>query len=173
MKSMTAMVAIAALGAGLAASAGTYAQAATRVQKSFGPWQVDCTETDKVKRCRMMFGLVNQRKQVVFSWSVLPGTDGGTAKSVILTPTGTALASGVAVQFPGAEPLTIPYRTCGPRHCFAEVDLSDRWLSALTSNPTMTVRYESIRGLPTEHQVALGEFKAAYDYYSAESGVSR
>ena len=72
--------------------------AATRLQKTFGNWQVDCTERDanSPKVCSLQFALVNKNdKQVVFSWTVVrKDTESESNKVVVRTPTGVLLADG-------------------------------------------------------------------------------
>ncbi len=67
-------------------------QAATKLQKTFGNWQVDCTERDasSPKVCSLQFALVNKNdKKVVFSWTVVrKDAESASNKVVVRTPTG-------------------------------------------------------------------------------------
>ena len=144
--------------------------ATTKIEKTFGNWRVECVETTKDKKCGLVFALVNKKaKQLVFGWSIIPAKDGAGNKTVIRTLTGTDLAAGVTVDFPGAEPIKIPYKTCGPRNCFAEVEFSDAWLKAFNSQQSLTVNYNAANGKAVKHQVDLKNFKEAYEFYTSQA----
>jgi invasion protein IalB len=145
------------------------ADAATRIQKSFGNWQVDCNETEKQKQCVLLSGLINKKKVLVFAWAVSPTKSGTGNRVTIRVPTGVSLADGVSVQFPGAEPAKINYLTCGPRNCISEIELSDPWVKALSTQPSMTVSYASAAGKPLKHEVNLKQFKEAYAFYTEQT----
>jgi invasion protein IalB len=148
------------------------AASATRIQKSFNNWRVDCAEVDnKSRRCALQYSLVNKKnKQVVFSWSVIPKTKEATSppQAVIRTPTGVALGDGISVVFAGAEPIKVQYKTCGARGCIAEVDFSDAWVKAFGSKPTVTVNYKAVGGTPIKHDVDLKNFQEAYAFYTTQ-----
>lgn len=144
--------------------------ATTKIEKSFGSWRVECVETAKDKKCVLVFALVNKKaKQLVFGWSITPATTGGGNRSVIRTLTGTDLAAGVTVDFPGGEPIKIAYKTCGPRNCLAEVEFSDAWLKAFNSQQSLNVNYNAANGKAVKHQVDLKEFKEAYEFYASQA----
>lgn len=163
-----AMIAAMAL-AGLTMSGAADAQT-TRLQKSFDNWRVDCRDDGKTKSCGLAYALVSSKtKKLVFSWTVVPkDTPGGPNKAVIRTPTGVLLADGVSVVFPGAKPLTISYLTCISQGCLAELDLTDQWTKALSSQATMTINYKSVRGTPLQHEVKLDKFADAFDFYLSQ-----
>jgi invasion protein IalB len=146
--------------------------AATRLQKTFGNWQVDCTERDanSPKVCSLQFALVNKNdKQVVFSWTVVRKD----AESTTNTPTGVLLADGVSIGFEGTEPVKVNYYTCGPRFCFAEFDFSDQWAKALSSKEKVVVSYKAVNGTPLKHEIDLKQFPEGLAFYAAQlSGKS-
>jgi invasion protein IalB len=147
------------------------AEAATRIQKSFGSWRVDCTERENAqKNCSLQYSLVTRKdKKVVFSWTIVRrGKDGGTNKAVLRTPTGVLLADGVNVGFEGAEPVKINYLTCGPNGCVAEFDFTDQWVKALGSNQKVMVNYKAANEKPIKHDVDLKQFSAAFDFFSSQ-----
>jgi invasion protein IalB len=145
------------------------AASATRIQKSFNNWRVDCAEVEnKSRRCALQYSLVSKKnKQVVFSWSVIPKNKEGTSppQAIIRTPTGVALSDGISVVFAGGEPIKVQYKTCGARGCIAEVDFSDAWVKAFGSKPTVTVNYKAVTGTPIKHDLDLKNFQEAYAFY--------
>lgn len=163
--------AIAAAMAAAWAAAAPDAQAVTRVQRTFGPWQVDCTERDNGKKnCVLQYALVAKKdKRPVFSWSIVRrGKDAAGDRAVIRTPTGVLLANGVNVGFEGADPVKINYVTCGPRACLAEFDFTDDWLNALESKKKVLVSYNAANDKPIKHEIELAQFKAAFEFYTAQ-----
>jgi invasion protein IalB len=163
--------ALLAIGGLLLAASSTTGYAATRVQKSFGNWQVNCVEDDKgAKRCDLQFALVNRKaKQVIFSWTIVRGdTKDDKNKVVVRTPTGVLLADGVAISFDGTKPVTVPFKICGPRSCFAEFDFSDEWQKAVGSKPKLTVIYSGAKGEPVKHEVNLEKFAEAYKFLQSQ-----
>ncbi len=151
--------------------------AATRLQKTFGNWQVDCTERDAnaPKVCSLQFALVNKNdKQVVFSWTVVrKDAESESNKVVVRTPTGVLLADGVSIGFEGTEPVKVNYYTCGPRFCFAEFDFSDQWAKALSSKEKVVVSYKAVNGTPLKHEIDLKQFPEGLAFYAAQlSGKS-
>ena len=153
----------------LAVATAAQAASATRIQKTFNNWRVDCAEVEnKSRRCALQYSLVNKKnKQVVFSWSVIPKTKEATSppQAVIRTPTGVALGDGISVVFAGSEPIKVQYKTCGARGCIAEVDFSDAWVKAFGTKPTVTVNYKAVSGTPIKHDLDLKNFQEAYAYY--------
>lgn len=148
------------------------AHAVTRVQKTFGAWQVDCTERENVKKsCVLQYSLVAKKnKRPVFSWTILRrGKDGGVLdKAVLRTPVGVLLQDGVSVGFEGAEQVKINYVTCGPRACVAEFDFTDDWFNALVTKKKVVVNYKAANEKPIKHEIDLSQFNAAFDFYTAQ-----
>jgi invasion protein IalB len=153
-------------------SADAEAASATRIQKSFNNWRVDCAEAEnKSRRCALQYSLINKKtKKVVFSWLVVPKTKEATSppQAVIRTPTGIAISDGISVVFAGAEPIKVQYKTCGARGCIAEVDFSDAWIKAFGSKPTVTVNYKAVTGVPIKHDLDLKNFQEAFAFYSQQ-----
>jgi invasion protein IalB len=160
---------ILALATGLTAAAAT-ADAATRVQKTFDQWRVDCTETEKAKFCGLIFALLHAKtKQVMFAWSIVPAKEGsGGNRAMIRAPNGILLSEGLLVEFAGTDPVKLAYKTCGPRNCIVEVDFSESWLKAFNSHPSFAATYVAVNGTPTRHEISLKQFKEAYGFYTAQ-----
>jgi invasion protein IalB len=154
------------------AGSGAEAASATRIQKTFNNWRVDCAELDnKSRRCAMQYSLVNKKnKQVVFSWIVAPKTKESPTppQAVIRTPVGVALGDGISVVFAGSEPIKVQYKTCGQRGCIAEVEFSDAWVKAFGSKPTVTINYKAVTGTPIKHDLDLKNFQEAYAFYTSQ-----
>lgn len=149
---------------------GTGAIAATKTQKTFGPWSVDCKESDKgAISCGLRFALINKKnKAVIFSWTVVPGKEEGANNALLQTPTGVLLTDGIRIQFPDAAPISIPYRICGPRFCFAEFDFAASWLANLTSQKSATVMFTGGKGQELKYPVNLERFGEAYEFYTLQ-----
>ena len=163
-------IAVAAVVAGAVAAAGV-AQANTRVQKSFGGWQVDCTEQDTGKKgCALQYSLVNKKdRQPIFSWTIVKGPkDGDPNKAVIRTPSCVLLSEGVNIGFEGADPVRIAYLTCGPRACVAEFDFTDQWSKALGGNSKVVVNLKAANQKPLKYEIDLKQFNDAYDYFKSQ-----
>lgn len=152
----------------VAASGG--AMAATKTQKTFGPWSVDCNESDKgAVSCGLRFALINKKnKTVVFGWTIVPGKEEGSQKAVLQTPTGMLLPEGIRIQFPEAEPIAVPYRICGPRFCFAEFDFAPSWLANFSSQKSVSVMLTNGKGQELKYSVNLQRFGEAYEFYTLQ-----
>lgn len=171
--SMTRTAAIAVIAASAWAAVASDANAVTRVQKTFGAWQVDCTERENnQKNCSLQYSLVTKKdKRPVFSWTIVRrGKEGALNKAVLRTPTGVRLADGVSVGFEGAEQVKIEYLTCGPRACVAEFDFTDDWFKALASKKKVLVNYKAANDKPIKHDIDLNQFSAAFDFFTGQLG---
>jgi invasion protein IalB len=146
------------------------ASAQTKTQKTFGQWSVDCTESDKgAVKCGLRLALINKKtKGVVFGWTIVPGKEEGASNALLQTPTGVLLQEGVRIQFPDAEPLTIAYRICGPRYCFAEFDFTKRWLANFTAQKSLSVMFKNGKGQELKYPVNLERFSEAYEFYTLQ-----
>lgn len=148
--------------------------AATRVQKTFGNWKVDCTEREnKQKTCALQYALVTKKdKRPVFSWRIIrSGKEGVQNKAVLRTPTGVLLSEGVKIGFQGAEPVKINYLTCGPNGCVAEFDFTDQWFKALGANQKVIIDYKAANQKPIKHEIELKQFGEAYSFYTSQTGT--
>ena len=170
---LTKSLATAALAAAAIASVALHAEAATRTQKSFSGWEVDCNEGDDGKKtCALQYSLLNQKtRQPVFSWTIIKGDkDGAPNKAVIRTPNGVLLSEGVNIGFDGADPVKINYLTCGPRACVAEFDFTDQWSKALAGNEKVGVSLKAANEKPVKFDITLKQFNDAYAYFKSQVG---
>lgn len=151
---------------GLTGSSGL---AATKTQKTFDGWQVECNEDDQGKKaCAVYIGFIESKsKAVVLGWTI--GQDAaGASKLVVRTLTGIDVSSGIEVQFGTSNPVSLPYKTCMPQFCAAEVPFSDAWLKAMNASPKFTVTYKAANGQAIKQEVDLKGFGDAYKFYSSE-----
>jgi invasion protein IalB len=168
---MTKNLAAATIAMTTVAAVTPLAEAATRTQKSFSGWQVDCTEPDDGKKtCALQYSLLNQKnRQLVFSWTIVKGDkDGGPHKAVIRTPNGVLLSEGVNIGFEGANPVKVNYFTCGPRACLAEFDFTDQWSKALSGNEKVIVNLKAANEKPVKFDISLTQFSDAYSYFKTQ-----
>jgi len=168
---MTKSFAAAAIATAAVAAVTLHAEAATRTQKGFSGWQVDCNESDDGKKaCALQYSLLNQKnRQTVFSWTIIKGDkDGGPNKAVIRTPNGVLLSEGVNIGFEGADPVKINYLTCGPLACVAEFDFTDQWSKALSGNEKVMVNLKAANQKPVKFDINLKQFSDAYSYFKTQ-----
>ena len=166
-------LAVIAAGLALAASPVVLAQEqqqeqaqAGKVQKTFGQWRVECNPQMKDSPCVLVFALIHPKdKKIAFAWSIIPGKEPNTQKTVIRTLNGTLLPDGITVKFAKGDPLRIAYRTCGPRFCFAEFPFSESWLKTFKAQKGFEISYVAVDGKAVKHDVSLDQFTAAYDFY--------
>lgn len=168
---MTKSLALTALAAAALTAVTIHAGAATRVQKGFSGWQVDCTEQDNGKKgCALQYALLNKKDRTpIFSWTIVKGEkDGDPNKAVIRTPNGVLLTDGVNIGFEGADPVKINYLTCGPRACVAEFDFTDQWSKALGGNEKVVVNLKAANKQPVKYEISLKQFNEAYTYFRSQ-----
>lgn len=160
----------AALSALVIAAGSAPVGAVTRLSQTFDNWRVDCvTDAKNNKTCAMAFSLINQKsKQVVFAFSIRGPSGNDKAKIIVRTVNGVLLASGIEIVFPGTDPIKVTYRTCGPRACISEFDLTDNWLNTLSSKEKLTVGYSLVTSEPIKHEIPLKSFRPAYDFMTAQ-----
>jgi len=147
-----------------------YGFAASKTQKTFDGWQVDCNESDDgTKSCALFIAYIdNKSKSVVLGWTIAPDEKSGSAKLIVRTLTGIKVSDGIVVEFEGSEPTTIPYTICMPQYCAAEVPLSDAWLEAMNATKKFAVVYKAANGKEVKQVVDLARFAEAFKYYTSE-----
>jgi invasion protein IalB len=144
--------------------------AATKIQKTFGGWQVECNETDQgEKTCAVFIAFIHsQNKAVILNWTIGRAEKADETKLIVRTLTGIDVSQGISVQFEGSEPIVIPFKICMPQFCLAEVPFSDNWLQALKGAKKFTVTYKAANSGDVKQEVDLQGFSEAYDYYASQ-----
>lgn len=138
------------------------ANAATKIEKTFGPWRVICVEDKGVKQCSMVQSRQQARsKQVVVAWSVAKTPKGDVVNSVIV-PAGISIPEGIRISVGDQKPSTLGYSTCGPRACQATVDLDG---DALASGQMLSVNYVRANKQLVQAQIDLKGYDEAYRYF--------
>jgi len=161
---------LAVIAAGLAlAGLSSAALGQEGIQKNFGQWRVECNpKAAKESPCVLVFALIHPKdKKIAFAWSIVPDKEAGKQKAIIRTLNGTRLADGITVKFAKGDPLKIPYFTCGPRFCFAELPFSESWLKTFKAQKSFEVSYVAVDGKPVKHDVSLDQFTQAFEFYTA------
>lgn len=168
-----AHIGMAALTISAVAALSQLADAATRVQKTFGGWQVDCNEQDNGKKaCALQYALVAKKdNRPVFSWMIVRGKEGEPNKVLLRTPTGVLLTEGVNVGIEGAESVKINYLTCGPQACVAEFDLTEQWQKTLSSYPKAIIAYKAVNQAPIKHEIDLKQFSDALKFFESQNAA--
>ena len=144
--------------------------AASKIQKTFNSWQVECNENDQgEKTCAVFVAFVNnQSKAMVLGWTIGRDEKSPAGKIVVRTLTGIDVSEGIVVRFGNSKPVNIPYKICMPQFCAAEVPFSDNWLKIMNASPKFTVIYKAANGKEVKQEVDLKGFAEAYKYYSAQ-----
>jgi|GEM_PF-5841118 len=118
-------------------------------ERAIGDWRYGCTEVEGDRRCSIMQRLSSSENgATVFVWRISQTGD-GRLSSLWQTPNGVALGRGMAFEFGGPRPITIPYQTCGGNNCQAVATLAPDLVAALSTATaiTATVFSESGQGL--------------------------
>ena len=146
------------------------AEAADRVQETFGTWAVNCSTTGEGKLCAMSQTLSARRpanaEQQGNVFAVAMSLAGGSADALtarVVTPIGTLLDRGVTLTLAGND-VAIPYRRCQPRRCFAPFAASAEQIEAMRGGESMTVTYVAPSGRPLQLEISLSGFSAAHDF---------
>jgi invasion protein IalB len=138
------------------------ANAATKIEKTFGPWRVICVEDNGAKQCSMVQSRQQARsKQVVVAWSVAKTPKGEVVNSVIV-PAGISIPEGVRISVGDQKPSTLGYSICGPRACQATVNLDE---AALASGQMLSVNYVRANKQLVQAQIDLKGYDEAYRYF--------
>jgi invasion protein IalB len=117
------------------------ASAATRIEKTFGSWAVICVENDDgTKRCSMVQQRAEQQtRRVVFVWSIL--SNEGALRQTLTVPAGVSIKEGIRLFIGDADPVTLPYETCGPRICLATMALDDAGIASISAAAKASANY--------------------------------
>lgn len=144
--------------------------AATKTQKTFDGWQVECNEDDQGKKgCAVFIAFVDSKsKAVVLGWTIAGNDASEASRLIVRTLTGIDVSSGIQVQFGASKPVGLPYKACMPQFCAAEVPFSDAWLKTMNASPNFTVTYKAANGQDIKQEVDLKAFGEAYKFFSSE-----
>lgn len=147
-----------------------YGSAATKTQKNFDGWQVECNENDQgAKTCAVFIAFINNKnKAVVLGWTIGRDDKSETSKLIVRTLTGVDVSEGITVQFGGSKPVTIPYKMCMPQFCAAELPFSENWLKTMNASQKFTVTYKAANGKEVKQEVDLAGFGEAYKFYASQ-----
>lgn len=147
------------------------AMANTKTSKTFSGWQVECVENDKtkVKNCVMSQTLINQKtKQRVVSVLVRKPKD-EPYKLILQVPLGADLSAGVGLTIDTSAPVKVAYKTCMPKTCIAEFELTEAWAKALSGGTNATITVTGLKGESVPFKIALKGFTDAYAWFAAEA----
>jgi invasion protein IalB len=149
---------------------GGHGVAAIKIQKTFDGWQVECTEDDQGKKsCAVFIVFVQDKtKAIVLGWTIGRDSNSDLGRLVVRTLTGIDVSAGIAVQFGASKPVNIPYKTCMPQYCAAEVNFSENWLKAMNAAPKFTVIYKAANGKDVKQEIDLKGFAEAYKFYNSQ-----
>jgi invasion protein IalB len=135
------------------------------VRDTFGDWEVRCSPNGE--DCFMYQLAVDDEQNPVAEISMLklPAGENVVAGVTIVTPLGTLLPPGLALQIDTAEPRQFPFAWCSQVGCFARFGLDDASVTALKRGRggKLTLLAVGAPDRPVVLAVSLTGFTAAYD----------
>ena len=150
-----------------AAPAGDPAAAEMRIKRreSHGDWEVRCAPDES--ECFMYQLARDAQNNPVAELNIVRLPEGAPAVAgvTVLTPLGTLLRPGLAVQIDGGEKRSFPFTWCDAAGCFARFALDTASIEAYQKGTTAKLTLFSVGapGTPVELNVSLKGFTAALD----------
>ena len=115
------------------------------VSETYQDWVINCQQLRQedgaaVRNCAMSQELRQaSNNQLVLMVSIAPPVNGNVPRATIVAPFGLDLSQGVGVVIDGNDIATVPFITCMPAGCIAEIDLEPAMLDKLQSGETAQV----------------------------------
>jgi invasion protein IalB len=139
------------------------------VRDTFGAWEVRCAPDGD--ECFMYQLALDEKKNPVAEVSILklPEAAEADAGVTVVTPLGTLLTAGVALQVDGGERRQYPFGYCIQVGCFARFGLAQPSLDALKRGKTGELTLVSVAqpNAPLTLDLSLSGFTAAFDSLEA------
>jgi invasion protein IalB len=137
--------------------------------KRFGNWIEQCAlSAQQEKRCRLVFQVVDKSRQHLVLRLVVSRGPKGRAVLIALTPPDAVVRGGISVEPGTAQPLVLPFVSCGPGVCRAGAPLADDFVNALSSAPETTISYQAGTGRPVSYKLPTQGFASAYSAWLAD-----
>jgi invasion protein IalB len=137
--------------------------------KRFGNWTELCAlDAQQEKHCRLLFQVVDKSRQHLVLRLVVARGPKGRAVLVAFTPPNAVVRGGISVGPGTAQPLVLPFLSCGPGMCRAGAPLSDDFVNALSSAPETTISYQAGTGRPVSYKLPTQGFAAAYSAWAVD-----
>lgn len=145
-----------------------------RTTSQFGDWSVTCTGQGTTRGCEMTSTVQSANRQA--SATVAVGRSGREApmKLVVRVPLNVSVGQPLRLTLDGADAVAIPFRSCNPLGCFAELEMRDdailRKLRARAADQPARVTWQDAAGSEAGFAVSFRGFTAAADALSRDMG---
>jgi invasion protein IalB len=137
--------------------------------KRFGNWTEQCAlDAQQVKRCRLIFQVADKSRQHLVLRLLVSRGPKGRAVLIALTPPNAVVRGGISIAPGTAQPLVLPFLSCGPGACRAGALLADDFVNALSSAAETTVSYQAGTGRPVTYKLPTQGFSSAYSAWLAD-----
>jgi invasion protein IalB len=138
------------------------AASVTRVEKTFGDWQVTCVDDGTKKECTLGTRAVAKGNAVAFIWTIKVVDK--QLKSAFLVPPNISIPEGIRYSIGGANSETVSYSVCGARLCRADLPVDAGLIAKISAAQKATATY--LTGAKKTIQVELNvtQFAPAYRY---------
>ena len=164
------LLAACAVFAGLSTSPAISQQAENapdQLSETYGAWILRCGPGDT--RCHVLQGLYRAKDKARLIQVTLfspPDADGALFIRA-LTPLGAVLTDGLALIIDDTEPVSIPYLSCWPRGCIAEMPLPSRLEASLRAGNSLAILVVSAdNGQTIRFELSLEGVSAALNRFS-------
>jgi invasion protein IalB len=135
------------------------------VRDTFGAWEVRCTPDQK--NCFMYQLASDAQNNPVAEVSLLKLPENGDAVAgvTMVTPLGTQLTTGIALQIDNGEGRQYPFNWCSQVGCFARFGLTQQTINAMKRGKSGKITLASVAApeTPLSLTLSLTGFTAAYD----------
>jgi invasion protein IalB len=135
------------------------------VRDTFGAWEVRCTPDQR--NCFMYQLASDAQNNPVAEVSLLKLPENGDAVAgvTMVTPLGTQLTTGIALQIDNGEGRQYPFNWCSQVGCFARFGLTQQTINAMKRGKSSTITLASVAApeTPLKLNLSLTGFTAAFD----------
>ena len=144
------------------------------VRDTFGDWQVRCSTV--TNECFMYQLALDEGKNPVAEVSLLKLPQGGEAAAgvTVVSPLGTLLTTGVALQVDTNQAHQYPFNWCSQVGCFARFGMTQETINTFKRGKSSKLSLVSVAApnRPITLNLSLTGFTAAYDSLEAPAGVA-
>ena len=130
---------------------------------NFGSWEARCTTPPGQTKqlCTAVLQVVdNNTKNVLMAWIVGPD-DKGAMQTVLQTPTGLMVSSGVEMKLGNSPVRKIGFQSCGTQQCTAVTPMNDAFIKEVTTAPKVDVTLTAQNGRTLNFGIPVAGFDKA------------
>ncbi len=144
------------------------------VRDTFGDWQVRCSTLND--ECFMYQLALDEQKNPVAEVSLLKLPQGGeaVAGATVVSPLGTLLTTGVALQVDSNQAHQYPFNWCSQVGCFARFGIAQDTINSLKRGKAGKLALVSVAApnRPITLNLSLSGFTAAFDSLTPPAGMA-